>query len=230
MRTIAGRYAEIANTRRVGGQGEVFQGSDLHQGGRMVAVKLLPAATDDIYRIYFERSTAANRKLNHPNVAALLDSGIDARLGSYYLVMDWVPDTLSTWLSSFDEPPGWDDLADAVALPLASALAHSHSLAVLHRDIKPTNVLWDGTGPILTDFALSKIKDQVAAAQDATVVGSTNAPWAPPDHASRGSARFDVYGLAATLLQCVTSWPLRDFPDIAKALGEADVPDRKSVV
>jgi len=224
MRITAGRYAEIANTRRVGGQGEVFQATDLHQGGRLVAVKLLPATTDDIYRIYFERSTAANRKLNHPNVAALLDSGIDADLGSYYLVMDWVPHTLTMWLSSFDEPPGWDDLADAVALPLASALAHSHSLAVLHRDIKPTNVLWDGIGPILTDFALSKIKDQVAAAQEATVVGSTNAPWAPPDHSSRGSARFDVYGLAATLLQCLTSWPLRDFPDIAKALNDADVP------
>ena len=224
MRMIAGRYAEIANTRRVGGQGEVFQATDLHQGGRMVAIKLLPATADDIYRIYFERSTAANRKLNHPNIAALLDSGIDAGLGSYYLVMDWVPDTLSTWLSSFAEPPGWDDLAESVALPLASALAHSHSLAVLHRDIKPANVLWDGVGPLLTDFALSKIKDQVAAAQDATVVGSANAPWAPPDLASRGSARFDVYGLAATLLQCVTTWPLRDFPDIAKALDGADVP------
>ncbi|NYE38629.1 hypothetical protein F4692_003779 [Nocardioides cavernae] len=224
MRIIAGRYAEIANTRRVGGQGEVFQATDLHQGGRMVAVKLLPASADDIYRIYFERSTAANRKLNHPNVAALLDSGVDDGIGAYYLVMEWVPETLSSWLSTFDEPPGWDDLAEAVALPLASALAHSHSLAVLHRDIKPTNVLWDGTAPILTDFALSKIKDQVAAAQDATVVGSTNAPWAPPDHASRGSTRFDVYGLAATLLQCVTDSPIRDFPDIAKALAGADVP------
>lgn len=224
MRIIANRYAEIANTRRVGGQGEVFQATDLHQGGRMVAVKLLPATADEIYRIYFERSTAANRKLNHPNIAPLLDSGTDAAIGSYYLVMDWVPETLNTWLSSFDEAPGWDDLADSVALPLASALAHSHSLGVLHRDVKPTNVLWDGTGPILADFALSKIKDQVAAAQDATVVGSTNAPWAPPDHASRGSARFDVYGLAATLLQCVTDWPIRDFPDIAKALDGADVP------
>lgn len=190
----------------------------------MVAVKLLPATSDDIYRIYFERSVAANRKVAHPNVAALLDSGIDNAVGSYYLVMDWVPQTLTTWLDRLDNPPGWDDLADVVALPLASALAHSHSLSVLHRDIKPANVLWDGTGPILTDFALSKVKDQVAAADDATVIGSTNAPWAPPDNASRGSARFDVYGLGATLLQCLSSWQLRDFPDIAKALGRVDVP------
>lgn len=224
MRVVASRYAEIANTRSVGGQGEVFQASDLHQGGRMVAVKLLPATADDIFRIYFERSTAANRKLNHPNIAPLLDSGVDDSLGAYYLIMNWVPETLNTWLASLGEPPGWDDLADSVALPLASALAHSHSLAVLHRDVKPSNVLWNGTGPMLADFALSKIKDHVAAAQDATVVGSTNAPWAPPDHASRGSARFDVYGLAATLLQCVTPWPLRDFPDVAKALDAADVP------
>src|SRR3954453_17665736 len=86
MRMIASRYAEIANTRRVGGQGEVFQATDLHQGGRMVPVKLLPGTADDIYRIYFERSTAANRKLNHPNIAALLDNGVDASVRSYYLV------------------------------------------------------------------------------------------------------------------------------------------------
>lgn len=223
-RVIAERYAEIANTRRVGGQAEVFQAADLHQSGRPVAVKVVPAQSDAIYRIYFERETAALRKLDHPNIASLLDSGTDAGAGLYYVVLDWVPETIKGWLGAHSEPPGWDDVADVIALPLASALAHSHSMSVLHRDIKPGNVLWDGEKPLLADFALSKIKDQIAGAHDATVVGMTSAPWAPPDQASRGSARFDVYGLAATLLQCVTPWELLDYPDLARALDEADVP------
>ena len=78
--------------------------------------------------------------------------------------------------------------------------------------------------PLLADFALSKIKDQIASASDATVVGMTSPPWAPPDQASRGSTRFDVYGLAATLLQCVTGRELLDYPDIPRALDNADVP------
>ncbi len=87
MRVVSGRYAEIANTRRVGGQSEVFQAADLHQAGRTVAVKLVPATTDEIYRIYFERETSALRKLDHPNVAALLDSGTDDALGVYFVVL-----------------------------------------------------------------------------------------------------------------------------------------------
>jgi Protein kinase domain len=223
-RVIANRYAEIANTRRPGGQSEVFQAADLHQGGRQVAVKIVPAKSDDIYRLYFERETAALRKLSHPNIASLIDSGTDIDSGLYYVVLDWVDQTIKDWLAGFPEPPGWDDIAEVIALPLASALAHSHSMSVLHRDIKPGNVLWNGAIPLLADFALSKIKDQVAGASDATVVGMTSPPWAPPDQASRGSARFDVYGLAATLLQCVTGLELRDYPDIPRALDNADVP------
>jgi serine/threonine protein kinase len=77
-RVIADRYAEIENTRRVGGQSEVFQAADLYQGGRQVAVKIVPAKSDVIYRIFFERETGALRKLSHPNIAALIDCGTDA--------------------------------------------------------------------------------------------------------------------------------------------------------
>lgn len=223
-RVVAGRYAEIANTRRVGGQWDVFKASDLDRGGRHVAVKVVPAKSDEIFRIYFERETAAMRTLSHANVAALLDSGVDVALGLYYVVLEWIPDTLKTWLAGLPETPGWDDVADTIALPLASALAHSHALSVLHRDVKPGNVLWTGGKPLLADFALSKIKKQIAGAEDATVIGMTSAPWAPPDQASRGSARFDVYGLAATLLQCVSPQEFSDYHHVMAALNQADTP------
>ena len=224
MRAIAERYIELPNTRRDGGQSEVFKAVDLHREGSNVAVKLIPATPDEIHRILFARESAALGRLDHPNVAALLDSGIDQGSGSYFLVFKWIPETLNDWRARQPEDLGWDDVADAVALPLADALAHSHALSVLHRDIKPSNVLFDEHGPVLADFALSKIKDQVAGASDATVIDMTSAPWAPPDQASRGSGRFDVYSLAATLLQCLTAWGLRDYHDIGRALGELNVP------
>ncbi|WP_217158099.1 serine/threonine-protein kinase [[Mycobacterium] fortunisiensis] len=225
VRVVADRYAEIANTRRVGGQGEVFQVADLH-GGPHIALKALPYGTGDVYRLYFERETAALHKLSHPNIASLSDCGVDEKLGVYYLTLPWIPQTLNDWHARHTaEAPGWDDVADMIALPLASALAHAHSLSVLHRDIRPSNVLWTSDDkPLLADFALSKIKSRVAATGDATVLGGATVPWAPPDNASRGSTRFDVYGLAATVLQCVTTQRLRDYPDIARALGAADVP------
>ncbi|WP_373191171.1 hypothetical protein, partial [Mycobacterium marinum] len=58
----------------------------------------------------------------------------------------------------------------------------------------------------------------------ATVLGATSGPWAPPDQASRGSTRFDVYGLAATLLQCVTQQEFQDYHHIAQALVDPDPP------
>ncbi|MFG2109678.1 protein kinase family protein [Micromonospora chersina] len=52
--------------------------------------------------------------------------------------------SLKDWLTTAPATPGWDDVAEFIALPMASALAHARSMAVLHRDIKPSNVLWDG--------------------------------------------------------------------------------------
>lgn len=224
MRTIGDRYVEVRGTSRRGGQSEVIQAVDTHNAGRLVAVKMVSAKSDEIFRIYFERETSALRTLNHPHVAKLLDSGIDEDQGVYFVVLEWIPDTITTYLACHPELSGWDDVAENIALPLASALAHSHSLSVLHRDIKPANVLWDGDKPLLADFALSKIKNQIAGAGDATVIGAATAPWAPPDRTSRGSARFDVYGLAATVLQCTTEQQFTDYHHVTAALEQADTP------
>ncbi len=72
---------------------------------------------------------------------------------------------------------------------------------------------------------MSKIKDEVAGAGDLSVLGVPSGPWAPPDLASRGSTRFDVYGLAATLLQCITDFEIYDYPDLLRALVRPNVPD-----
>lgn len=227
---IAGRYAEIVGSRRQGGQGDVFKAVDLASNGRHVAVKVIPGTQDPINTVFFHRETDALGRLDHPNITRLLDKGFDASLGVYYIVLGWIPNTLTDWLAGLDEPPGWDDLCESVGLPLSHALAHAHAQNVLHRDIKPTNILWDGSKPLLSDFGISKIKSQVAAPGDATVVDHASTPFAPPERATKAASNRDVHGLAATLLRCLIPFELKTYADIDRALSDTgdgiDVPDR----
>ncbi|MFJ6454013.1 AAA domain-containing protein [Paenarthrobacter sp. NPDC091669] len=226
---IGGRYAAIRGSHRQGGQGDVFKGVDL-EGGQEVAVKVIPGTKDAVNAIFFTRETNALSRLNHPNVARLLDKGFDAARGDYYIVLEWIPNTLTDWLAGLGDTPGWDDLCETVGLPLSSALAHAHANGVLHRDIKPANVLWDGSKPLLADFGISKIKNQVAAPGDATVVDHASTPYAPPEKATKAAANRDVHGLAATLVRCLVPFELTNYADISRALTDElvgiDVPDQ----
>lgn len=226
---IADRYAAIRGSHRQGGQGDVFKAVDL-DSGKEVAVKVIPGTKDAVNAIFFTRETDALARLDHPNVARLLDKGFDAQRGDYYIVLEWIPDSLTEWLAGLGEPPGWDDLCETIGLPLSSALAHAHANGVLHRDIKPTNVLWDGHGPLLADFGISKIKNQVAAPGDATVVDHASTPYAPPEKVTKAAANRDVHGLAATLVRCLVPYELRNYADISRALSDdvdgIDVPEQ----
>ncbi|ERI39054.1 hypothetical protein M707_02020 [Arthrobacter sp. AK-YN10] len=222
---IADRYAAIRGSHRQGGQGDVFKAVDLNTG-QEVAVKVIPGTKDAVNAIFFTRETDALARLDHPNVARLLDKGFDTPRGDYYIVLEWIPNTLEDWLAGLGEPPGWDDLCETIGLPLSSALAHAHANGVLHRDIKPTNVLWDGRGPLLADFGISKIKNQVAAPGDATVVDHASTPYAPPEKITKAASNRDVHGLAATLVRCLVPYELYNYADIARALSDdIDVPD-----
>ncbi|MHA7157033.1 AAA domain-containing protein [Glutamicibacter endophyticus] len=222
---IAERYVAIRGSHRQGGQSDVFKAVDLN-GGHQVAVKVIPGSKDAINAIFFKRETDALERLDHPNVARLFDKGFDAARGDYYIVFEWIPATLADWLAGLGEPPGWDDLCETVALPLSSALAHAHANGVLHRDIKPTNVLWNDSGPLLADFGISKIKNQVAAPGDATVVDHASVPYAPPENVTKTASNRDVHGLAATMVRCLVPYELLNYADIARALSEdIDVPD-----
>lgn len=225
---IADRYAEIPGSRRQGGQGYVFKAADLLRNGQQVAVKVIPGSQDSINAIFFNRETDALARLDHPNIARLLDKGFDAQQGVYYIVLEWIPDTLNDWLGELEEPPGWDDLSENIGLPLAHALAHAHAQGVLHRDIKPTNILWDGNKPLLADFGISKIKNQVAAPGDATVVDHASTPYAPPERGTKAASNRDVHGLAATLVRCLVPFKLETYADISRALSDGvdgvDVP------
>jgi len=218
-----------------GGIGVVYRG--FHPGmEREVAIKLLRAGDrasgPQLERFATEARAAA--RLRHPGVVTIHHVGrLDGRANQPYLVMDLVRgEALDARIER--GPLGGPDAA-RIARELADALAYAHGEGILHRDVKPANVLLDAsTGrALLTDFGLAK---DAAAPRGVTVVGQfMGSPgYASPEQV-RGlvdelDPRTDVYGLGATLFHMLTGEPpfadLSSFEALAAAL--ADPPPRPS--
>ena len=237
--TQIGRYQVLSEVAR-GGMGVVYKATS--QQGRQVALKLLLAGktASPLQRRRVATEIQTLLRLRHPNVVELLDAGEHrgelraegvaasaakpGEQGVPYLVMEWIAgETLARRI----EREGPLDPRDAAELVqrLASALEHCHAQGVLHRDLKPDNVMVrasDGA-PLLTDFGLSK---DVASESQTSIVKTLVGRWLgtpgywPPEQA-RGDLgqigpRSDVYGLGAILYACLTGVP----PQEGKTLQE----------
>ena len=181
-----------------GGYGVVYRG---HQGdfGRDVAVKVLsaPGADERAVERWRREITAMGRLSNHPNIVAVYSAGV-TEAGHPYLIMPFVSGgSLHDRLASGGPLPG--ESAALVGSKLAAGLAAAHAAGVLHRDVKPANVLMSEYGePQLTDFGIARLVDSAT-----TTTGSVQATigYAPPEVLSGDGATpaSDVYGLGATL-------------------------------
>jgi putative two-component system response regulator len=159
-----GTYRIVERIGR-GGMATVYKAH--HQAlDRFVAIKVLPEffAEDDTYHDRFQEEARAIARLKHPNILNVFDFGQEG--GTTYLVVELVEG--GTLADRLGEPM---DLQDVVAVlrPLASAIDHAHSQGVVHRDIKPLNILMhrDGT-PVLADFGLAQM---AAAVRKLTATG-----------------------------------------------------------
>jgi eukaryotic-like serine/threonine-protein kinase len=153
--TRLGPY-EIAALIGRGGMGEVYRGIDTRID-RTVAIKVLPAEARqrDERRVRFEREARAVGRLNHPHICALYDVGSQGAVE--FLIMEYLDgETLADRLRRGPVP-----LAEAlpIAVGLAQAIACAHDAGVLHRDLKPGNVMLTATGPKLLDFGLARWLD-----------------------------------------------------------------------
>lgn len=151
--TLTGRY-ELRGLLGHGGMGDVYDGWDVRLG-RPVAVKVLRsdlAAAADI-RLRFESEARTAATINHPNVVAVYDSGEDG--GRPFIVMERLPGrTLADEIAEAPVPPG---RVRVVLADVLSALGAAHAAGVLHRDIKPGNVLFSTAGAVkVTDFGIAK--------------------------------------------------------------------------
>ncbi|MBL4849533.1 MAG: SEL1-like repeat protein [Planctomycetes bacterium] len=197
-----GRYAVLEELGR-GGMGRVYKGRDPNTG-REVAIKVLLKGREASpeQRTRFDREARALAKVEHGNVVRLLDVGEDK--GAPYLVMAFHPagsleDMIRTTLLS-------PSAAVRLGTQLAAGLEAAHAVGVLHRDLKPGNVLLGLNGSaMLTDFGLAKDLEREGQTQALTKSGllqGTPGFWAPEQAEGRLDAvgpATDVYGLGATL-------------------------------
>ncbi|WP_020669044.1 Stk1 family PASTA domain-containing Ser/Thr kinase [Amycolatopsis nigrescens] len=210
-RLLSNRY-ELGDTLGYGGMSEVHHGHDVRLG-REVAVKILRAdlARDPQFQERFRREAQNAAALNHPAIVAVYDTGeAQTEYGPLpYIVMEYVDGrTLRDIVKT--EGPMSQKRAMEVMADVSAALDFSHRHGIVHRDVKPANVMITKNGAVkVMDFGIARaIHDgQSAMTQTAAVIGT--AQYLSPEQARGESvdARSDVYAAGCVLYELVTGEP-----------------------
>ena len=209
--TLGGRY-EIGALLGRGGMAEVHVGQDVRLG-RTVAVKMLrpDMARDPSFQARFRREAHSAASLNHPSIVAVYDTGEDTFDGNPvpYIVMEYVDgSTLRELLASGSRlvPERALEIVDGVL----NALAYSHQQGIIHRDIKPGNVMLTREGHVkVMDFGIARAMADMGATMTQTSAVIGTAQYLSPEQA-RGEqvdARSDLYSTGCLLYELLTGRP-----------------------
>src|SRR5438445_1302996 len=205
QKVLSGRY-ELGNVLGRGGMAEVYVGTD-RVLGRRIAVKILADrfAKDSSFVARFRREAQSAAALNHPNVVSVFDTGSDD--GTHYIVMEYIQGrTLSEVIKQ--DAPLLPERAVEIAQAAAEALDFAHRAGIVHRDVKPGNIMLTATGDVkVTDFGIARATSSESLTQTATVLGT--ATYFSPEQAQgeRVDARSDIYSLGCVLYEMLTGQP-----------------------
>jgi serine/threonine-protein kinase len=226
--TMLGNY-EIIEKIGQGGMAHVFQA---YQPGldRFVAVKVLPPTLADEagFTERFQREAQAVARLNHPNILQVYDFGSQDNYN--YLVMRYVEASKTLGdLIRLETPV--NKLIDYI-LQVADALNYAHEQGIVHRDVKPGNILIDGKWALLSDFGLVKIQ-QAASQLTGTGIGMGTPAFMSPEQAAGVDVdhRTDIYALGVILHRILTGAIPHDAPTplaiLVKRQSEPVTPPRQ---
>ncbi|HJQ42651.1 MAG TPA: Stk1 family PASTA domain-containing Ser/Thr kinase [Jatrophihabitantaceae bacterium] len=209
-RTLEGRYRILDRIAR-GGMSTVYSAVD-ERLDRLVAVKVMSAAlsADPAFTDRFSREARAAARLSHLNTVSVYDQGTDSTGGSHsvFLVMELVE---GRTLRELLRERGRLEPAEAVSImePVLSALAAAHRAGIVHRDVKPENILLSDEGIVkVADFGLARAVEADATSTRTGLMMGTVA-YCSPEQITRGHAdqRSDVYAAGVVFFELLTGTP-----------------------
>jgi beta-lactam-binding protein with PASTA domain/predicted Ser/Thr protein kinase len=209
---VLGERYEIGGVLGRGGMAEVHRGRDLRLG-REVAVKVLRSdlARDPSFQVRFRREAQAAASLNHPAIVAVYDTGEDRTTtgATPYIVMEYVEgETLRDVIRR--EGHLSSERAMSLSADICGALDFSHRNGIVHRDVKPGNVMITPQGTVkVMDFGIARAVSDSAATMTSTAAVIGTAQYLSPEQARGESvdARSDVYSMGCLLYELVTGAP-----------------------
>lgn len=195
LETVADRY-QLLKQVGTGNMSTVYEGRDIRRANRAVAVKLLNSAHEDaLKQELFRRETKALERLEHRNIVSVLDFGYSEHHRCYYIILEYLPLTLLDTIDAHKHIQE-KDWCWPLMREMADALVHAHSQGVIHRDLKPTNVLiTEGRQSKLTDFGISYLKFELGTG--ITVAPFWSVGYAAPEQklGKKANEQSDIYSL-----------------------------------
>ncbi len=219
--TLGGRF-QLTTRIAIGGMGEVWKAKDLVLG-RIVAIKVLKEeyTGDPGFLQRFRAEARHTALLNHVGIANVFDYGEEE--GSAYLVMELVPGQPLSSIIEHEQVLSPDRTLSMIA-QTARALAIAHAQGLVHRDIKPGNLLITPDGRVkVTDFGIARLANQVPLTQTGQVMGT--AQYLAPEQATGQTATgaSDIYSLGVIGYECLTGHrPFSGESQIAIALAQVN--------
>ncbi|MGH7524725.1 MAG: serine/threonine-protein kinase, partial [Gemmatimonadales bacterium] len=216
---VADRYTIERELGR-GATAVVYLARD-RSANRMVALKLLrPELAESLSADRFLREIRLTQQLSHPAIAPVLDSGVVD--GVFYCVLDYMDGgTLRDRLERERQLP-MADIA-AIARAIGAALDYAHCNRIIHRDVKPENILFGGGQACLADFGIARALETVGGPTTSTGVVRGTPAYMSPEQASgerEYDGRSDLYSLACVLYEAIAGMPAFDGPNVQAVLAQ----------